>query len=161
MQQPDSRLLQWRERLRCKDGADVIPDSAIDELCAIAKQQVEFYYRDPKRLSPPALSRELSQLAKGLNRAAKAIEAIGSQGMTNLYAASCSNSEFDDFAPHLHSAYVLQMSKWAERAASTADPDAWKLRVFRKTSGCFQQLQSAGSMHVSTLSRRYSWSRRP
>jgi len=34
-------------------------------------------------------------------------------------------------------------------------------RVFRKSCGCFGQLQSAGSMHVSTLSRRYSWSRRP
>src|SRR5665213_535837 len=37
----------------------------------------------------------------------------------------------------------------------------YKKRVFRKSSGCFRQLQSAGSMHVSTLSRRYSWSRRP
>jgi predicted helicase len=34
-------------------------------------------------------------------------------------------------------------------------------RVFRKSCGCFRRLQSAGSMHVSTLSRRYSWSRRP
>ena len=33
--------------------------------------------------------------------------------------------------------------------------------VFGKSCGCFWQLQSAGSMHVSTLSRRYSWSRRP
>src|ERR1017187_5571368 len=30
-------------------------------------------------------------------------------------------------------------------------------RVFRKSCGCFGQLQRAGSMHVSTLSRRYSW----
>ena len=29
-------------------------------------------------------------------------------------------------------------------------------RLFRKSCGCFWQLQSAGSMHVSTLSRRYS-----
>jgi len=34
-------------------------------------------------------------------------------------------------------------------------------RVFGKSCGRFWQLQSAGSMHVSTLSRRYSWSRRP
>ena len=27
--------------------------------------------------------------------------------------------------------------------------------LFRKSSGCFRQLQSAGRMHVSTLSRRY------
>src|SRR5665811_640900 len=33
--------------------------------------------------------------------------------------------------------------------------------VFGKSCGCFWQLQSAGSMHASTLSRRYSWSRRP
>ena len=36
-----------------------------------------------------------------------------------------------------------------------------EIRVFRKSCGCFGQLQRAGSMHVSTLSRRYSWSRRP
>ena len=33
--------------------------------------------------------------------------------------------------------------------------------LIRKSSGCFEQFQSAGSMHVRTLSRRYSWSRRP
>jgi TPR repeat protein len=34
--------------------------------------------------------------------------------------------------------------------------EALKLWLFRKSCGCFWQLQSAGSMHVSTLSRRYS-----
>ena len=33
--------------------------------------------------------------------------------------------------------------------------------LIRESSGCFWQLQSVGSMHVRTLSRRYSWSRRP
>ena len=36
-----------------------------------------------------------------------------------------------------------------------------KIRLIRKSSGCFGQFQSAGSMHVRTLSRRYAWSRRP
>src|SRR5450759_1901493 len=43
----------------------------------------------------------------------------------------------------------------------TPYPIALIIRVFGKSCGCFWQLQSAGSMHVSTLSRRYSWSRRP
>ena len=38
---------------------------------------------------------------------------------------------------------------------------ATKIWLIRKSSGCFEQFQSAGSMHVRTLSRRYSWSRRP
>jgi hypothetical protein len=127
MPHPDSRLLQWRKALKSKDVANVIPNSAIDELFAIAKQRIEFYYRTPKRLSPSALSRELGQMAKGLERAAKAIEAVGLQGMVNVYAASCANSDPLDFAPHLHSAYILQMSRWAKRAAITVDADSAKV----------------------------------
>ncbi len=119
MSQPKSRLAHWRRRLK-NEAKNLIHNSAIDELCETAKQQVQFYFRTPRRLSPTALSRELEQMSKGLARAAKAIEAIGAQGMTHLYAASRANSDLDEFAPQRHAAYILEMSRWAKRAAMTA-----------------------------------------
>lgn len=133
MHQPNSRLMRWRKRLKTKDVKKLIPNSAVAELCAIAKQQVQFYFRTPKRLSPSALSRELNQLAKGLGRAVRALEIIGSQGLVRLYAASCANLDLDDFSAQSHSAYILQMSRWAQRAAIVADKDTSD-RLLRETT---------------------------
>src|ERR1035437_3263659 len=57
-------------------------------------------------------------------------------------------------------AQAIAKGKRQQQDAPKAEDQA-KKRVFRKSCGCFGQLQRAGSMHVSTLSRRYSWSRRP
>jgi hypothetical protein len=120
MSRSRARLADWRSRLKSSDAKHFIPDSAIDELCAIAKQQVQFYFRRPKQVSPAAASRELDQMAKGLQRAEKAIRAIGTQGITRIYAASRANADIDEFEPLLESSRLLSLSRWAKRAAPLA-----------------------------------------
>ena len=56
---------------------------------------------------------------------------------------------------------VEQVKKTGGTAEAVMADAGSEKGVFGKSCGRFWQLQSAGSMHVSTLSRRYSWSRRP
>ncbi len=97
------------------------------------------------------LMRELNSAANSLQRQHTAIGTLNRELQESKQVEARSKVFLDTVIEHI----PLPVSVKVPRDATK------EKRLFRKSCGCFWQLQSAGSMHVSTLSRRYSGSRRP
>jgi hypothetical protein len=111
-----------RFRVRMQQSGIAIPPHCLAELEASAKALVCLYLEPtkPKRLRPSWVARELRAMAKGLDRAVVATQRVGEQGMLHMMTASNSNTDAVDLNPRPHVEYLVNMARWAQRAAVTA-----------------------------------------
>jgi hypothetical protein len=116
----DGRLLEWLKH-DLRDVGHGLSDEALLELIENAKRIITLYQRRPEKLRPSAAARELNSLATHLNKAAKAAERLGDQGMLLIVAMSEANLDAGEFDMRRHVLYLQRMASWSRRAAEAAD----------------------------------------
>lgn len=124
---PDGRLLEWlKQDLRNIEHGP--SDEALIELVEDAKRIIKLYLERPEKLRPSAVAGELNKLAKGFEKAAKAAEKLGNQGMLLIVAASEINLEAGDLDMRRHILYLQRMASWSRKAAEVADQQSQSAR---------------------------------
>jgi hypothetical protein len=109
-------LVGWlRQDLRDVDNGP--SDEALIGLVEDAKRVIRLYLERPEKLRPSAIARELNNLAKGFEKAAKAAQRLGKQGMLLIVAASEANLDASDLDMRQHILYLERMAAWSRKAA--------------------------------------------
>jgi len=117
---PDGRLLEWLKH-DLRDGEHSPSDETVLELIEDAKRLITLYLRRPEKLRPSAVARELNSLATHLNKAAKAAETLGNQGLLMIVSMSEANLDSDELDMRQHILYLQRMAVWSRKAAEVAD----------------------------------------
>lgn len=117
---PDGRLLEWLKH-DLRDVEDGPSGEALLELVEEAKRILALYQERPKKLRPSAVARELNSLATHFNKAAKAAETLGNQGMLMIVSVSEANLDSDELDMRRHILYLQRMAAWSRKAAEVAD----------------------------------------
>ncbi|MGO4389497.1 hypothetical protein AB4Y85_18385 [Microvirga sp. 2YAF29] len=120
---PDGRLFQWlRHDLQPLEPGP--SDEALIELVEDAKRITKLYLERPRKLRPSAVARELTSLATNLEKAAKAVEKLGNQGLLLIVAMSEVNPDSGDLDMRQHILYLQRMAAWSRKAADVAQQNS-------------------------------------
>lgn len=113
---PDARLLDWlkHDLQNIEHGPS---DEALIELVEDTKRLIKLYLQRPEKLRPSAVARELTSLATNLEKAAKAADRLGSQGLMMIVAASEANPDSRDFDMRHHILYLQRLASMSRKAA--------------------------------------------
>jgi hypothetical protein len=123
----DGRLLDW-----LKDDLQGIEhgpsDEALSELVEDVKRIIKLYLERPEKLRPSAVAGELNKLASGFEKAAKAAERLGNQGLLLISAMSGANLDTGDHSMWRHILYLQRMASLSRKAAEVANQQSHSAR---------------------------------
>lgn len=113
------KLLKWLKH--DLQGIEHGPsDEALTELVEDAKRLIKLYLDRPRKLRPSAVSGELNKLASGFEKAAKAAEKVGNQGLLLIVSMSEAGPDSGDPDMRRHILYLQRMAAWSRKAAEAA-----------------------------------------
>lgn len=104
------KLLKWRQRLPASNQ--------INSLVEEARMVIGYYFRSPTVSSHVVIKRELSELSKGLARAAKALTTLGPHALLRLHAAAGLIGDETTLQKLIQSGQLVVLARWAGAAAS-------------------------------------------
>jgi hypothetical protein len=116
---PDGRLLEWLRQDLC-DVEHGPSDEALTELVEDTERIIKLYLARPEKLRPSSVARELNSLATNVEKAAKAAERLGNQGLLLIGAMSGASMEAGDLDIRRHILYLQRMASWSRKAAEVA-----------------------------------------
>lgn len=124
---PDRRLLEWlkHDLQSIEHGPS---EETLTELVEDTQRIIKLYRERPERLRPSAIAGELNKLASGFEKAAKAAERLGNQGLLLIGAMSGANLDAGDLDMRQHILYLQRMASWSRKAAETADQHSHSAR---------------------------------
>jgi hypothetical protein len=105
----EAKLPRWRQRLPVS--------TQINTLIEEARMVIGYYFRSPAVKSHVVVQRELKQLAKGLDRVAKAINVLGPHALVSIHAAAGLVGDETVLEKSLHAGQLLLLARWAKEAA--------------------------------------------
>lgn len=116
---PDGKLLDWlkQDLHNTKHGPS---DEALIQLIEDAKRLIKLYLERPTKLRPSAVARQMTSLATNLEKAAKAAEKLGNQGLLVIVAMSEANQDSGDVDMRRHILYLQRMASLSRKAAEAA-----------------------------------------
>ncbi|ANY80489.1 hypothetical protein BB934_21485 [Microvirga ossetica] len=115
----DERLVEWlkKDLHKSEHGPS---DESLTELVNDAKRLIKLYLERPTRLRPSAVTRELNALARGFEKATKAAEKLGNQGLLMIVAMSEVNQDSGDLDMRPHILYLQRMAYLSRKAAEVS-----------------------------------------
>jgi hypothetical protein len=134
------RLLEWLKH-DLRDVEHGPSSEALTELIEDTRRIITLYLERPEKLRPSIVANELNKLAKSLEKAAKAAEKLGRQGLLLIVAASETNLDASDLDMRRHILYLQRMAIWSRKAAEVADQQSQSARSHKGGSTPDQNLR--------------------
>lgn len=98
-----------------------IRPETLKELACQCQSAVRSAFARPNRLRPSEMKREMAAFAKGAERASKALDKMGEDGLVSIFASSGAERQPDDVNLLSHTEYLRNMARWAREAEDLYD----------------------------------------